>query len=292
MQLTEQQYIILFSLIKFYTRPQDEMLRKRYGDKLYFETYKYFNENLEVFVNKKIALDRIYTSLCNASQTYIIFRQMASNGTIGMFEEVNEHKIFLSFNESFISALIINFSKLKEVLTFKKNLVFKDDSLRDSFFYLDDLNTKITKSDVTGLRNGWFAHAFEDERKGIVYRDKDIKESIFNTLENICAERHRDDFNKSTDRLVFFCENYLFEAYTSFKLERLIKDIVNKANKSDADILTKPKEIINELNYFSRKIMDIKLFGIESFFIVEDYEIRKWSGNPKEYFKKNLDLLK
>lgn len=80
-----------------------------------------FKEEFEVFVNKKIALDRIYTSLNNASQTYISFRQMQSNGTIGMQSSLNESKVFMSFNESFISALIINFSKLKEVLTIKKN---------------------------------------------------------------------------------------------------------------------------------------------------------------------------
>ncbi|WP_049218349.1 hypothetical protein, partial [Serratia marcescens] len=118
MDLSEQQYMILFSLIKFYMRPQENTLREVYGDDLYVKTHEYFKNELEVFVNQKIALDRIYTSLSNASQTYAIFRQMLANGNIGIGMSDDEiRNVFISFNESFISALIINFSKLKEVLT-------------------------------------------------------------------------------------------------------------------------------------------------------------------------------
>ncbi|WP_447872077.1 hypothetical protein [Serratia fonticola] len=291
MHLSEQQYIILFSLIKFYTRPQENMLRKFYGDDLYFETYQYFEAELEYFVNKKIALDRIYTSLSNASQTYAIFRQMESNGNIGPLDEDNAFKVFMSFNESFISALIINFSKLKEVLTFKKNLIIEDESLCGDFTYLDDLNNKITKANVTKLRNEWFAHAYEDKRKGIVYRDKDIKENILNILKELCSENHLAEFNKSKDRLRFFCETYLFEGYTNINLKSFISDVVNKTKNSSASVSTRPKEIIRELYLFSRKIRGVKLFEIESFFIVEDSELKEWSSNPKKYFRESLRAL-
>lgn len=292
MNLSEQQYIILFSLIRFYACPQDELLRKFYGDKLYLEANKVFKEEFEVFVNKKIALDRIYTSLNNASQTYISFRQMQSNGTIGMQSSLNESKVFMSFNESFISALIINFSKLKEVLTIKKKLITKDDLLCDSFAYLDDLNNRIINSGLIDLRNGWFAHAYENERKAIVYLDNDIRESVFRVLRSVCSERYRDEFDKSRDRLRFFCEKHLIEAYTTFNLGSLISDIVNGTNKSEINVSTKPKEIIRELNSFSKIITDVKLLGIESMFIVEDNELNKWSSNPGDYFKENIRLMK
>ncbi|MFN2046586.1 hypothetical protein ACKVM6_03575 [Pantoea agglomerans] len=288
MKLSEQQHIILFSLIRFYTRPQDEFLKKTYGDELFLETNNIFKKELESFVNKKIAIDRIYTSLNNAAQTYIIFRQMTSNGTIGTMGEVNEQKIFMSFNESFISSLIINFSKLREVLTFKKIDIIKDKSLCESFAYLDGLNNRITNAGITGLRNGWFAHAFEDERKGIVYRDKDIKDSIFTALEKICCEIHLQEFKGNKDRLRFFCEQYLFEAIVTVNLTPKSS---GGLNREEVNISTKPKEIVRELNLFSRKIMEYKLYGVESFFVVEDDEIKKWSCNPKEYFYENLKSL-
>jgi len=292
MPLSEQQYIILFSLVKFYARPQEKALRLRYGDDVYNETYNYFKENLEYFVNQKIALDRIYDSLCNASQAFALFRQMEANGKMGSFDDKNERRIFRAFNESFISSLIINFSKLKEVLTFRKNIIFKDVLLSKDFAYLDNLNNRINKAKVTELRNGWFAHAYQDQRKGIVYRDKDIKEMIFNILENLCLEEHLDEFNRSTDRLGFFCETYLFEGRSTYNIQSIISDVVHNTTNSSAHISTRPKEIIREINVFAQKIREKKLLGIESFFIVEDSELEKWGSSPEEYFKKELNDLR
>lgn len=207
MQLTEQEYIILFSLIKFYSRPQHEKLIDIYGEKLFNKNISFFKSDLEFYVNKKIALDRIYTSLNNASQTYAIFKQMESNGNIKSVSQNDKYRMFMSFNESFISALIINLSKLREVLNFKKNIIINDESLFNEFSYLNELNNRIGSAKVTALRNGWFAHAFEVQRDGIVYRDKDIKQNIINVLREICDERHRTEFDSSTDRLNFFVKN-------------------------------------------------------------------------------------
>lgn len=291
MNLTEQQYIILFSLIKFYVRQQEDILKSHFGTELYDETYKYFKLKIEFFVNQKIALDRIYTSLSNASQTYALFRQFKSNGMISEMPSEDTHKMFMSFNESFISALIINFSKLNEVLTFKKTIIVKDDSLCNDFSYLDDLNTKIKNAKLTELRNGWFAHAFEKPRNGIVWRDKDISENIFSILRQLCLEKDLDDYNKSADRLYFFCERYLFEGYTTTELKPSIYAVLHKNNSSKYKIVTKPKDILFRLSLFSKKIKDIKLFGIENFFTIEDDELKKWSENPSEYFKNELDNL-
>ncbi|HCD9053592.1 TPA: hypothetical protein NEG01_004439, partial [Klebsiella quasipneumoniae] len=135
-------------------------------------------------------------------------------------------------------------------------------------------------------------HAYENERKAIVYLDNDIRESVFRVLRSVCSERYRDEFDKSRDRLRFFCEKHLIEAYTTFNLGSLISDIVNGTNKSEINVSTKPKEIIRELNSFSKIITDVKLLGIESMFIVEDNELNKWSSNPGDYFKENIRLMK
>lgn len=291
MRLSEKEYIILFSLIKFYSCPQDEKLIHFYGNKLFLKAFEYFKSELELFVNKKIALDRIYNSLNNASQTYAIFRQMEGSGNIKSLSENDKYKIFMSFNESFISSLIINFSKLREVLNFKKNIIINDESLFNAFSYLNKLNNRIGSAKVTDLRNGWFAHAYEVQRDGIVYRDKDIKNNIMNVLRELCDEKHRIEFDSSSDRLNFFCEKYLFEGYTTHNIKSIISDLINNTKNTSANISTKPKELPRELYNFSMVIRDVKLFGVESFFTVEDSELVKWSKDPKDYFKAELTSL-
>ncbi|MDR2994738.1 MAG: hypothetical protein LBV11_13145 [Bacillus cereus] len=291
MKLSEKEYIVLFSLIKFYPRPQNEKLIDFYGNELFSKIAEYFKSELELFVNKKIALDRIYNSLNNASQTYAIFRQMEGNGNINAVSENDKSKMFMAFNESFISALIINFSKLREVLNFKKNVIINDEELFNKFSYLNELNNRIGSAKVTDLRNGWFAHAYEKERDGIVYRDKDIKKNVINVLRALCDEKHRIEFDSSSDRLNFFCEKYLFEGYTTYNIQSIISDLVNNTKVSLANVSTKAKELPHELHKFSMLIRDVKLFGVESFFIVEDSEIEKWSENPSAYFKSELKGL-
>lgn len=291
MNLSENEHVILFSLIKFYCRPQNEKLVELYGGELFSKTDKYFNSELEMFTNKKIALDRIYNSLNNASQTYAIFRQMEGNGNINALSEKDKSKMFMAFNESFLSSLIINFSKLREVLNFKKKVIVQDELLFNRFSYLNELNNRIDSSNVTELRNGWFAHAYEKERDGIVYRDKDIKDNIMNVLRELCDEKHRLEFDSSCDRLNFFCEKYLFEGYTTYDLRSIISDLVNNTKVSSANVSTKAKELLRELYNFSVAIRDVKLFGVESFFIVEDSELEKWSKNPSDYFKVELKHL-
>jgi len=292
MKLNDQEYIILFSMIKFYSRPQNEKLIDFYGNEVFSKVAEYFKSELEFFVNKKIALDRIYNSLNNASQTYAIFRQMEGNGNINALSENDKSKMFMAFNESFISALIINFTKLREVLNFKKNVIINDEELFNNFTYLNELNNRIGNAKVTDLRNGWFAHAYEKERDGIVYRDKDIKKNIINVLRELCDEKHRIEFDSSSDRLNFFCEKCLFEGYTTYNIQSIISDLVNNTKISLANVSTKAKELPRELYNFSMAVRDIKLFGIESFFIVEDYELDKWSKNPSAYFKAELEGLK
>lgn len=292
MKFSDQEYIILFSLIKFYSRPQDEKLMKLYGNELFSKVAKHFKSDFELFVNKKIALDRIYNSLNNASQTYAIFRQMEKSGNINAISENDKGKMFMAFNESFISALIINFSKLREVLNFKKNAIIKDKALLNEFSYLDEFNNRIGRAKVTDLRNGWFAHAYENERDGIVYRDKDITKNIINVLRELCDEKHRIEFDSSSDRLNFFCEKYLFEGNVTYNIKSTISDIVNNTNTSSSNVSTKAKELPRELYNFSKAIQDIKLFGVQSFFIVEDSELDKWSKNPGDYFKEELKGFK
>ncbi len=51
--LSLNQKEILFLLIKFYTLPQDNYLKSKYGNADFNISKNYFNENVERFLNKK-----------------------------------------------------------------------------------------------------------------------------------------------------------------------------------------------------------------------------------------------
>mgnify|MGYP001052776398 FL=1 len=77
--LSLNQKEILFLLIKFYTFPQDNYLKSKYGNTDFNISKNYFNENIERFLNKKIGIDRVYNSLFNIGSSYLSFRYMIGN---------------------------------------------------------------------------------------------------------------------------------------------------------------------------------------------------------------------
>ncbi|MBC6488027.1 hypothetical protein [Aeromonas hydrophila] len=256
---------IIHTLILFYSNPQDEELKK---NPEFNSAKEEFQNKIEYFVNKKLGIDAIYTSLSNAANSFVMFRAF-----VNCVEDlpINEReKLYISMNEPFINSLMISLSKLEELLTNKKRIIVKDESVNNEFHYLDRLSNRLIDSNIRTLRNGWFAHPFEDKDKGVVYKPNKLEGDIFSVLRAICHEEHTAEFDKSSDRLLWFCEKYLMKNSSS-------------SDEAILNIKSEPMEIIKNLNAFSVVIKNKKLYGIEPFFLVPKKEIELFKNSQKAY---------
>ncbi|WP_139462992.1 hypothetical protein [Aeromonas veronii] len=260
-----KQKIIEF-LILFYNKPQEDEL-KQYDN--FNDAKAEFNDEIEYYLNKKVGLDAIYNSLINAANSFIMFRSLVDI-TIDLPTRERE-KLYISMNEPFINTLIISLSKLDEILINNKRKIINDTSLRNDFKYLDEISNRLQKSNIRPLRNGWFAHPFDDEKRGIIYKTNKLRDDIFSVLRAICREEHVAEFDGSSDRLLWFCEKYLMKKASS-------------SNEKILNIKSRPMEFIKNIYAFSATIKEKKLYNIEPYFLVPDDKLEVFKKSPEEYW--------
>lgn len=281
MELSKNQTDALKYIIKFYTYPQDDFLKRKFGKEDFLISSKYFKENIEYFINKKIGIDRVYQSLFNAASSFAMFRYMIGNDKQKFISENEEKKALIAINEPYVNSLILNLCIFKELMTFNKKIIIKDEVLSKHFRYLDALNTRVRNSGVESVRNGWTAHPFENEDEGLIYKPVKISKEKFKVLEKICHEKDRDKFNDSGDRLAWFCQKYLISVYEISNVRDAVMSVIYKRPVPQVRIETKPNEMLIEMSKFSSILKETKLLGIEPFFHPSDQDIEAYIKNPE-----------
>ncbi|EFB4782914.1 hypothetical protein FQF13_06235 [Escherichia coli] len=262
--------IIIYCLIKFYINKPEQQLMDTFGSDKFNENHLNFEAKIKPFLNLKIGLDRIYDSLTNTSRAYVLFRNAIAKSDV-QYTQNDERKVFMSINNMLVNSLMIEFSKFNELINKTKKFFIKDAELRSYFLNLDNFNNRISNSELRKIRNGWFAHPFEDETNLTVFREGSFQNSIFKVLEELTSPESKDDFKKSKDRVLFFCEKYLFSCKNSW------------TPKNGFTISTKPQEILIDMNKFSTELKKIRLYNIEPFFSVEDKELYIFMKDPAHY---------
>ena len=262
--------IIIYCLIKFYINKPEQQLMDTFGSDKFNENHLNFEAKIKPFLNLKIGLDRIYDSLTNTSRAYVLFRNAIAKSNV-QYTQNDERKVFMSINNMLVNSLMIEFSKFNELINKTKKFFIKDAELRRYFLNLDNFNNRISNSELRKIRNGWFAHPFEDETNLTVFREGSFQNSIFKVLEELTSPESKDDFKKSKDRVLFFCEKNLFSCKNSW------------TPKNGFTISTKPQEILIDMNKFSTELKKLRLYNIEPFFSVEDKELYIFMKDPAHY---------
>ncbi|MBN3217125.1 hypothetical protein [Pectobacterium polaris] len=284
--LSLNQKEILFQLIKFYTFPQDDYLKLKYGEDDFNVAKKKFNEKIEYFLNKKIGIDRVYNSLFNIGSSYLSFRYMIGNYPNALQNNDNEKKAFISFNEPFVNSVILNFNIFYELIKFNMKDISMSPELKACFGYINDLCNRIQKSGIISIRDRWVAHPFKDKNIGVVFSPQEIHTEVFKAFSILCIDEDKAEFKKNAnDRLAWFCQKYIVQCIEHYpSIPEAIHGVLTRTPPPVHQISTKPSEILIEMNKFSSLLRDKKLFGIEPFFhpSEEDIEYVKVNGLSNE----------
>ncbi|MBK0035869.1 hypothetical protein IBT47_26735 [Erwinia sp. S43] len=125
--------------------------------------------------------------------------------------------------------------------------------VKKEYFYLSDLRRRIKSSGVLELRNNVFAHPFKDGEAGSVIFPKDVTNKMHSILRELCDDKDKKQYDKSKNRIVYFCNNYLMSANYSYK----------GSIKGEFRIETQAHRHIKELYKFMSVIRNEKLLGEE-----------------------------
>jgi len=280
--MSSKQKEILFLIIKIYASPQDDYLKSTFGIEDFNIAKRYFEDNVEFFLNKKMGIDKIYNSLFNIGSSYISFRYIISEHSKTFQNKEDEKKAFISFNEPFVNSVILNLNLFHELI---KNSMFKISTapeFKPHFSYINGLCNRIKKSSIISIRDTWVAHPFKNKHKGIIYSPKEIHESVLEAFKTLCNEHDKKEFeNSKGDRLAWFCLKYIVDCIeTPPSIKEAVHSVLNNLEPPVHRISTRPKEMLIEMNKFSTIIRDEKLFGIEPFFnpSEQDIELIKVNG--------------
>lgn len=284
--LSLNQKEILFLIIKFYTSPQDDYLKSKYGNTDFNISKNYFNESVEHFLNKKIGIDRVYNSLFNIGSSYLSFRYMIGNYPNAFQNADDEKKAFIAFNEPFVNSVILNFNIFYELIKFNMKDISMSPEFKSDFDYINSLCNRIKDSGIISIRDRWAAHPFKDKSRGILFNPQEIHKEVFKAFNILCVDEDKKEYNNSTnDRLAWFCQKYIvygIEHYPS--IPEAVHSVLKGEKPPVHRISTKPSKFLIEMNKFSSLLREKKLFGIEPFFhpSEEDIESVKVNGLSKE----------
>jgi hypothetical protein len=234
------------------------------------QAYRNFQCNYQFYVNRYMALSYIYYSLINAGSSYSSTAFLHENKVFSINKGKEESNFFRSANEPFAHQVIMQYAKLYEALVDGDALTNDDQNfnakdikhaskildsniLRDKYKYLETLRKKIKSSGVLDLRNNIFAHPFKDGEVGSVVFLEYVSNKLLSIFEQLCDDRDISKYQKSDNRIHFFCSNYIMSANFDFK----------GVFRNEFRVKTTAQKHIKGIYDFMSVLRNEKLFGEE-----------------------------
>ncbi|ALX92472.1 hypothetical protein AV650_02345 [Serratia fonticola] len=230
---------VLRFLIRNYAVNSTSSFEEIIGDlalmpKCFRRAYKVFQCDYQFYVNRYMALSYIYQSLANIGSSYSTMVFLHENKAFYSNKGNDESKFFMSVNEPFGHQVIMQYAKLFEALVDMSALdsdnselnekdkkhalkLLSNDTLKESYVYLNDVFQKIKSSDVIFLRNHMFAHPFKNEKSGNVVFLEDVSNKVFSTFRELCNNDDKPKYDESNNRIRFFCSKYIMSANYNYK---------------------------------------------------------------------------
>lgn len=240
-----------------------------------------FKCDYQFYVNRYMALSYIYYSLINIGSLYSSMVFLHENKTFDLNSGKEESNFFIAANEPFGHQVIMQYAKLYEALVdlgalnndsdlFNKKdkkhaaKLLDNNKLISGYSYLSALRKKIELSGVLQLRNTIFAHPFKDGEAGSVVFLEYISDKIFSIFRELCDEKDKRKYDDSSNRIRFYCNNYIMSASYDFK----------GGMKGEFRIKTKAQTHIKAIYDFMSILRNEKLLGEEPLLMVDTKNAR------------------
>lgn len=202
--------------------------------KVFRRAHTNFKCNYQFYVNRYMALSYIYYSLINIGSLYSSMMFLHENKTFHLNKGKGESNFFIAANEPFGHQVIMQYAKLYEALVDidalnddsdifnekdKKHAakLLDNNKLISGYSYLSALRKKIEMSGVLELRNTIFAHPFKDGTAGSVVFLENVSDKVFSIFRELCDEEDKRKYDESSNRIRFYCSNYIMSASYDFK---------------------------------------------------------------------------
>lgn len=256
---------------------EDNMLKP----KIFNQSYNKFVHEYKYYVNRYMALGYIYHSLINIGSSYGSMVFLHDNKLFNLNKGKEESNFFIAVNEPLGHQVIMQYAKLYEALvdidalddsnekTNEKDRkhalkLLANDILKDKYIYLSDLRRRIKSSGVLDLRNNIFAHPFKDKDAGSVIFLEYVRNKMFSIFRELCDAKDKDRYDKSKNRIRFFCGNYIMSVNYDFK----------GSFQGEFRIKTSAQTHIKALYDFMSVLRDEKLLGEEPLLMVDTCEAK------------------
>lgn len=202
--------------------------------KIIKKTHREFQCNYKFYVDRYLALSYIYYSFINIGSSYSSTFFLHERKFYSISKGKDESNFFISANEPFAHQVIMQYAKLYEALVdvealnqdstdFNSNdkkhasKMLNTNTLKEKYCYLDSLRKKVKSSGALDLRNNIFAHPFKNGEAGSVVFLEDVSNRLFSIFGELCDDKDKSKYNKSKNRIHFFCSNYIMSANFDFK---------------------------------------------------------------------------
>lgn len=251
---------------------QDGMIKS----KSYSQSLREFTRDYQFYVNRYLALSYIYHSLTSVGSSFSTMAFLEKEKVINLSRDPKPTNFYYSINEPFGHQVIMQYVKLYEALVnidalddnsgrFKEfeikhaRRLLDSEYLKEKYLYLNDLRNRIHTSGALDLRNELFAHPFKDGSAGSVVFLESVTEKVFEIFKDLCDEEDRNDYERSDNRIRFFCNNYLMSVG---------RDLMRN-NKIYFVIKTKSRKHIKAIYEFMSAIRKEKLLDEEPLLMVD-----------------------
>ncbi|MDD1949027.1 hypothetical protein M1Q09_04930 [Klebsiella variicola] len=276
---------ILRFLIRNYainsTSSFEDLFENKPKPKVFRQSYNRFKCDYQFYVNRYMALSYIYHSLINIGSLYSSVAFLHENNIFYLNKGQKESNFFIAANEPFGHQVIMQYAKLYEALVDIDALddngdifnekdkrhaakLLANSNLINGYSYLSNLRKKIELSGVLQLRNSIFAHPFKDGDAGSVVFLEYVSNKIFAIFRELCDEKDKHKYDKCSNRIRFYCNNYIMSANYDFK----------GGIKGELRISTRAQSHIKELYDFMSILRSEKLLNEEPLLMVDTSKAR------------------
>ncbi|EPY4849149.1 hypothetical protein ACXDJT_002869 [Klebsiella pneumoniae] len=276
---------ILRFLIRNYainsTSSFEDLFENKPKPKVFRQSYNRFKCDYQFYVNRYMALSYIYHSLINIGSLYSSVVFLHENNTFFLNKGKKESNFFIAVNEPFGHQVIMQYAKLYEALVDIDALdddsdifnekdkrhaakLLANSNLINGYSYLSNLRKKIELSGILQLRNSIFAHPFKDGDAGSVVFLEYVSNKIFAIFRELCDEKDKYKYDKCSNRIRFYCNNYIMSTNYDFK----------GGAKGELRISTSAQSHIKEIYDFMSILRSEKLLNEEPLLMVDTSKAR------------------